>query len=89
MPSRAGRSTGRTILDDRLAGGVLGGRVVKAPLGTALRVAAVPGRGVDGEHHRPVRRPIGNEQLAQSIVVDPALREHFVEAAVTTAEHRL
>ena len=39
--------------DDRLAGGVLLGRVVVATAGAALGVTARPGRGVDGEHERP------------------------------------
>ena len=51
---------------DGLAGRVLGRRVVEAPLGAALGVAAVPGRGVDGEDQRPARRPVLDQQLVAS-----------------------
>ena len=74
---------------DRLAGRVLGGRVVKAPLGAALGVAAVQGRGVDGEDQRPVGRTVRDEQVAEPLLVDPAPRERLVEAAVGAAELRL
>src|SRR5664280_3737757 len=43
---------------DGLSGRVLGRRVVEAPLRTALGVAPVPGRSVDGEHQGPRLRSV-------------------------------
>ena len=75
--------------DDRLAGRVLGGGVVKAPFGAALRVTALEGRGVDGEDHRPAAWAMSDEEATKAILVDPAVRERLVEAAMAPRELRL
>ena len=74
---------------DGLAGGVLRSRVIEAPFGAGLGVAAVPGGGVHGEHHRPVGRVVRHEDLTQPVAVDRPQGERLVQAAVAAAEHRL
>jgi len=61
-------------------------RVVKAALGAALGVTAVPGRGVDGKDERPARRSLRHEEGPEPVPVDPAALERLVEAAVRAAE---
>lgn len=62
---------------------------MKASLGARLGIAAVEGRGVDGEDGGPALWPVGNEQLPESFHVDPTTGERLVEAAVASPEHRL
>jgi hypothetical protein len=59
---------------------------VKATLGAALGITARPGGGVDGEDQWPVPWSVRNEQLAQRLVVDPALGQCLVEAPVAAGE---
>src|ERR1017187_4521864 len=66
-----------------------GGRVVKATTWARLRVAACPGGGIDCEDRRPVHWPVGDKEPAQPVLVDPALGECLVEAAVAAGELRL
>ncbi len=74
---------------DGLAGRMLRRRVVKAPLGAALGVTTIPGRGIDREDEGPSLWTVRHQQRAQPILVDAAAFERLVEAAVRTAEHRL
>ncbi len=62
---------------------------MKASLGARLGIAAVEGRGVDGEDGGPALWPAGNEQLPESFHVDPTTGERLVEAALASPEHRL
>jgi len=68
---------------------MLRSRVVKAPLGAAFGVTAVPGRGVDGEDERPRRRAVSHEKLSKAILIDPTTVQGLIEAAVRAAELRL
>jgi hypothetical protein len=65
---------------------MLRSRVVKASLGAALGVTAVPGRGVDGKDEWPGRRALGHEEFSKTILVDPAATQRLVETAVRTTE---
>jgi hypothetical protein len=65
---------------------MLGRRVVKAPLGAALGVTAVPGRGVDGKDEWPGCRALRHEERPKTIRIDPAATQRLVETAVRAAE---
>jgi hypothetical protein len=74
---------------DGLARRMLGRRVVKASLGAALGVTAIPGRGVDGKDEWPRRRALRHEERPKTILVDPAPLKRLVETAVRTTEFGL
>jgi hypothetical protein len=74
---------------DGLSGRMLRGRVAKAPLGAALRVATVPGRYIDGKDERPAFWSVLDEQAAELVLVDAVTLQRLVEAAVRAAKHRL
>jgi hypothetical protein len=61
-------------------------RVVKASLGAALGVTAVPGRGIDGKDERPALWAVRHEEFAESVLIDPATVQGLIEAAVRAAE---
>jgi hypothetical protein len=65
---------------------VLGGGVVEASFGAALGVAAVEGRRVDGEDRRPGEGSMLDEEATQAVLVDAALAQRLVEAAVAAGE---
>ena len=65
---------------------MFGGRVVKAPLGAALGVAAILHRGVDGEDQRPVAGAVLDQEPAQPVLVHPSVGKGLVEAAVRAGE---
>ncbi len=62
------------------------GRVARAATWARLRVTTRPGAGIDCEDRRPGDRPVGDKEPAQSVLVDPALAECLVEAAVAAGE---
>ena len=74
--------------DDGLAGRVFGRRVVEAPLGAGLPVAARPGGGVDGEHGRPGGWAVHYQQVAHPLMVDSSQGQRFVQAAMAATERR-
>ena len=65
---------------------MFGGRVVETAFGAALGIAAVPGRGIDGEDEGPGLRPVLDEQPADAFLVDAAPGQRLVEAAVGSSE---
>jgi hypothetical protein len=61
---------------------------VETPLGAALGITTVPGRGVDREHQGPILWTVLNQQLAELAVVHVTGGQGLVEAAVRSAELR-
>jgi len=51
---------------------MFGGRVVETAFGAALGIAAIPGRGIDGEDEGPGLRLVLDEELTEAPLVDAA-----------------
>jgi hypothetical protein len=74
--------------DDRLAGR-MPGRVVVAPLGRALGVAARPGGDIDRKHRRVAIGQVAGEQVTQPLGVDPPASQGGIGAAPAAPADRL
>src|SRR5665811_189528 len=68
---------------------MMGCRIVESTLAAGLGIAARPGRGVNGEHQRPVRWGMRHQQVAHLLDIEAASGECLVEAAMTAPELRL